>query len=81
MPTGASAMAMPQGPAAGRSRTIVGVRTTNSNLPVCREPIARCLVKGSSESKATVDMVTQNTSARVILNRIELSAPCRVYPR
>jgi hypothetical protein len=25
--------------------------------------MARCLVKGSSESKATVDMLTQNTSA------------------
>jgi len=47
----------------GRWRTIVGVRTTNSNLPVCREPIALRLVKGSSGSKVTVDMVTQNTSA------------------
>ena len=53
-PTGASAMAMPQRDRRLEDRErMVGVRTTNSNLPVRRKPIARCLVEGGSESRAT----------------------------
>jgi hypothetical protein len=51
-----------------RSRTIVGVRTTNSNLAVCREPIARCLVRAAQSQKGRSIWSRRTLLLRVVKN-------------